>query len=805
MRASTGNGASTYLAHLREGLVILSMTFVLLSGCGGGGGSSGGGSPDPDPIQGDPSAISDSDPAVNQVLESAVPGTPVGLTLSLATTGTDVPRYSLRDNAGGAFAIDVVTGVVTITAGVDFEASPVRSITVQVDVGQSPNRRQYARAFQVAILDSPPPTLQLTFPIAHARFGDAAISVSGVVSHPELSHIRVAASAGGAIVQGEVIGGTFRVRDVPIAGDASFTLNVVASHAGGESAAQSMTLSREPELSDVMRMVIDAPRARVLMTDRYSATIVASPLNGGARSIVSGRHVGSGPAFAEPMALCLDPDGQNFYVADSEQRAVFRVNLQTGNRTRLDVSGPTFFTPVEMDFDPVRGNVLLSDESSGVFSISAATGVRQLVSTYQNTSPSLYAFRGLAFDAAVGRILVSDGSSLFSVNPVNGVHQLIADGRLEPIGRFYAGLTMGPQPNVVFAADEFNNGVARIDLATGAVQTVTSSGIALYNVPPVGSGPDLQYPNDVVVSPDNRLFLVDGDYADPLVEVKTDGDRVVVRNAALGTGVNFRAPNGIKFDAARNKLVAADYVADVIAEIDPTTGDRAVVSGRSDGRGSIDTDLMDVALDATGQSYYVDFQANGLYAVRAGESTRVVSDAATGSGPLLDNPTGLEIDAERNKAYVIDQDVVLEIDLTTGARRILASGFLTLAGLTADLSTQSLYVAEESGRIFRIDLTSGNRTPLSNDSTLWNGDIAYDNVTHSLLAVRVYPVRLDRVLTNGAAVPVDSPSPNCGPTLKDPQGVAVDSARQIAYVTDDAYDAVIAVDLRTGCRQLIAK
>ena len=38
-----------------------------------------------------------------------------------------------------------------------------------------------------------------------------------------------------------------------------------------------------------------------------------------------------------------------------------------------------------------------------------------------------------------------------------------------------------------------------------------------------------------------------------------------------------------------------------------------------------------------------------------------------------------------------------------------------------------------------------------------------------------------------------------------PRGVAVDSSRQVAYVTDDVYDGVIAVDLRTGCRQLVAK
>jgi DNA-binding beta-propeller fold protein YncE len=801
MRNSPDRRTSIYLTRLREAIACISMTSMLLSGCGGGSG----GDADPDPMQGDPSALTDADPAANQVLESAVPGATVGLTLSVASGG-DIPRFSLRDNAGGAFAIDSVTGVVSLAAGVDFEAAATRSITVQAEVGQSPKRRQYTRAFQVSILDSPAPSLQLTFPFAHARFGDTALSVSGIVSHPELSNIRVTASAGGAIVQGEIIGGTFRVRDVPIVGDGSFTLNVVASHAGGESVTQSMTLSREPELSDVSRMVLDVPRARVLMVDRYSASIVASPLGGGARSIVSGRQVGSGPAFVEPIALCLDSDGQTLYVADASPGAVFRVDLQTGNRTRLEGSGPAFFSPIEMDFDPVRRNVLLSDESTGILSIAAATGERRLVSTNQNAGPSIYAFRSLSFDATGDRILVSDGSSVFAVNPVSGAHQMIADAMQDPMSRFFFGMTLGPQPNVAFAADEFNNGVARIDLVTGAVQPVTSSGLSIFNIPPLGSGLDLQYPNDVVVSPDNRLFLIEGEYADPLVEVKSNGDRVVVRNAALGTGVNFRGPHGIKFDPVRKKLLAADNVADFIAEIDPTTGDRTTLAGRSDGKGSIDTDLMDAAAGAAGQFYYVDFQTDALYSVRAGESPQVVSDAVTGSGPLLNAPGGVEIDAAANKAYVIDEDEVQEIDLTTGARRILASGFISLVGMTADLSTRSLYVVEGSGGIFSIDLSTGNRSQISfGSSSIWSGDIAYDDVAHDLLAVRVEPARLDRIQANGAPVAVVTPVPNCGPTLKSPRGVAVDSVRQVAYVTDDAYDAVIAVDLRTGCRQLIAK
>jgi DNA-binding beta-propeller fold protein YncE len=791
---------------IRRIVAVFAMSLALLPGCGGGGG--GGGDNSGGVIYGNPADIVDADAALDQVLESAVPGTPVGLTLALPTAGSGSITFSLLDSAGGTFTIDPVTGVVRLAAAVDFESSPLRTIIAQLDVGLAPDRRLYQRQFQISILDSPAPALELTFPYPHARFADAAISVSGRVSHPQPTSVRVSASAGGAVVQGEIVDGKFAVRDIPIVGDGNFTLTVVATHPGGDTTTRSMTLSREPELSDVPRMVLDEPRGRLVLVDRYTATVVASPLNGGPRTMVSGRQVGSGPAFVEPIALCLDPDGQNLYVVDGALKAIYRVDLVSGNRTRLAGSGPPIYSPVELDFDPIRHALVLSDESVGILTIDPATGERRLLSSFQSAGPYIYAYRGLAFDPRSDQILVSDGSSIFAVSPGSGNRRMISDANSDPISRFLYGMTVMPHSNFAYAADEFVNGVVRVDLATGARETVTSSGLELFNYLPVGSGPDLQYPEDVVVSSDDRLFLIEGEYADPLIEVKPNGDRVLVRNAALGTGVNFRGPQGIKYDAARNLLLVADNVADFLAAIDPATGNRTVITGRSDGKGSIDFDLMDGAFDAAGQYYYVDFTTKTLYAVRAGETPRVVSDMATGSGPALNHPTGIEIDALGHTAYVIDGEAVVAIDLVTGARRVIAAEFTSLTGLSADLANQRLFVSEGSGRVFTIDLASNTRHPFSlpaADAT-WSGDIAHDSATHSLLIVRENPARLDRIDTMSATIsPVDSQAPNCGPAFKLPIAVAVDSARQVAYVTDDFYDAVIAVDLRTGCRQLIAK
>ncbi|WP_236247327.1 cadherin repeat domain-containing protein, partial [Pseudomonas tohonis] len=59
--------------------------------------------------------ISDSNPAANSVVENAANGSTVGLTV-LGTdgdAGATITKYELTDNAGGRFAINATTGVVT--------------------------------------------------------------------------------------------------------------------------------------------------------------------------------------------------------------------------------------------------------------------------------------------------------------------------------------------------------------------------------------------------------------------------------------------------------------------------------------------------------------------------------------------------------------------------------------------------------------------------------------------------------------------------------------------------------------------
>ena len=66
--------------------------------------------------------------------ELAGAGTPVGITtLAVDADGTDKVGYSLTDDAGGRFAIDGTTGVVTVKNGglLDYKSATSHSVTVR--------------------------------------------------------------------------------------------------------------------------------------------------------------------------------------------------------------------------------------------------------------------------------------------------------------------------------------------------------------------------------------------------------------------------------------------------------------------------------------------------------------------------------------------------------------------------------------------------------------------------------------------------------------------------------------------------
>jgi Ca2+-binding RTX toxin-like protein len=83
------------------------------------------------------SAVTDDNPDPDTVAEDAAVGTEVGVTgLAQDQDATATITYSLDDNAGGRFAIDATTGIVTVAGALDFETDTSHVITIRAESSQ---------------------------------------------------------------------------------------------------------------------------------------------------------------------------------------------------------------------------------------------------------------------------------------------------------------------------------------------------------------------------------------------------------------------------------------------------------------------------------------------------------------------------------------------------------------------------------------------------------------------------------------------------------------------------------------------
>jgi VCBS repeat-containing protein len=106
-----------------------------------------------------PSTPTDSNAANNSVAEGAAAGTAVGVTAASTDPESAAISYSLTANAGGAFAIDATTGVVTVAdpSKIDYEANHSLNITVAASDGV----QTASQTFTIAVTDvnDVPPTI----------------------------------------------------------------------------------------------------------------------------------------------------------------------------------------------------------------------------------------------------------------------------------------------------------------------------------------------------------------------------------------------------------------------------------------------------------------------------------------------------------------------------------------------------------------------------------------------------------------------------------------------------------------------
>ncbi|MDQ8023972.1 MAG: cadherin domain-containing protein, partial [Moraxellaceae bacterium] len=151
----------------------------------------------------DVGAVTDSNAAANSVAENAANGSTVGVTASAtdADATNNTITWSLTDNAGGRFAINASTGVVTVADGslLDYESATSHSITV---LATSADGSTSSQSFTINVANT-----NDNAPVITSNGGGASASISVAENSTAVTTVTSTDADAGATATYSIIGG----------------------------------------------------------------------------------------------------------------------------------------------------------------------------------------------------------------------------------------------------------------------------------------------------------------------------------------------------------------------------------------------------------------------------------------------------------------------------------------------------------------------------------------------------------------------------------------------------------------------
>jgi hypothetical protein len=544
-------------------------------------------------------------------------------------------------------------------------------------------------------------------------------------------------------------------------------------------------------LVDPFDIALDVAGNRALVLDvdltdilNPVTTLYAVALDTGDRTVIVRGAGGSGPELVDPTALAIDPANNRALVAFRDTtdganivRAIMAVALDTGDRTVISTNanvdqGRLLGDPVAMVLDDTAtpGRLLVLDGGlDAVLAVELDTGNRTVVAEDRVTPGQDFSVPdALALDKA------EDGTRALVVD--SGLDMVIAvaldDGARTVISGFNVG--EGPlfQQPVAVVVDERSG----------------PAGFAL-----------------VVDRQQNALISVD---------LATSGRKEVSGDEA-GGGAGFEDPQALSLDVETGvygqietvgKVVVADPGAAALVSVDPVSGARVVLSGGPAGAGpafgaprGVAFDPGDAAASLPSRFLVVDEQLNALVAVdpTSGDRT-IVSDAATGTGPELGAPQAvtLELDAEgpTGRALVVTETpaALIAVDLATGDREELSGpnkgdGSVLEAPLSVLMELRKAPPPE----------TEVDAAPVPRPAYEPTG---YALVVHggagALLAIELTTGRRTELFANGLGK---------GPEIDLPRAVWLDPGNDRMVIADEGLDALLVVDRESLDRVVVSR
>ncbi len=374
------------------------------------------------------SAVSDTDASANAVDEGVAVGTVVGITaMASDADGTDSVTYSLSDDAGGLFAIDANTGVVTVAG--DLDAETAASHTIEVTATSSDGSTS-VQNFTVAVNDVNETALSA---VSDSDAGDNAVSEDAAVG----TAVGVTAFATDADATDTVTyslssnpGGFFAIDAntgvVTVAGDldaetaASHTIEVTATSSDGSTSVQNFTI----DVADV---------------------------NDNAATFTSGTDAAADEDATTSdvlyTATATDPDASDTltYSLSDDAGGLFTIDADTGEVTLADGRS--------LDYETATSHDITVEVSDGTH-VTAQTVTIDVNDVYENVAPT-----DMTFGRASPEITTdSDGNEIIAANTVVASVASVAD---QDGGESYT-----------YSLGDDANGTYQIDAATGEISLV---------------------------------------------------------------------------------------------------------------------------------------------------------------------------------------------------------------------------------------------------------------------------------------------------------------------------------------------
>jgi len=412
--------------------------------------------------------------------------------------------------------------------------------------------------------------------------------------------------------------------------------------------------------------------------------------------------------------------------------------------------------------------------------------------------------RGIAYDASRGLALVSESltSSVIGVDVETGDRRVLADAR---VGTGVAlewpdALVMDGRGRALLV-DRAQDALVAIDLDTLSRTEVSGPGR--------GAGPPLHEQHLTVDEAGRRAFVSSTD-ALQVVDLES-GNRATLADEVTGDGPELDGVVGLIFDPAEARLLVGNRWGAQVLSVTVPNGDRALVADDTRGEGP--------GLSLYGGGMAVDPSSGLLLATAPSEllwldpttgDRGVLSGAYRGQGPSFANSGGLALDPAGARAFIPSRNSlkgVISVDLTLGDRAYVSPVPTLGEGpdvypLFSAFVDGVLYVADTSSlntldpQLGTLVQVSGPKMGAGPNLQGIRGLAVEKDRAYVIEHDRLMAIRLD---SGDRVVLSDTGSP--GPSIADPEGLAVNESGY-AYVLDGTHDAILRVDLLTGTRTL---